>query len=161
PATALADTHGWPGREDGGRHGRKQVGVKVLCRSGNEAGHLAIVRESHEGPFEASRSLGVPTFLTIREQAMRGTKNWVGIGLGMVVVSLMVLLLTTSAVAGIVGLMVLTWPGSAAVGDLFVATGFVSNESTFPNDRENVSLLQISVTPACATDVSPVCGVGS
>jgi len=89
---------------------------------------------------------------------MRGANNWLVMGLRVLVAALLsVFLLVTSAVAGIGASVELVWPGSATVGDLFVASVLITNVSTSPNNTETVSLTAVFVTPACADGVSPMC----
>jgi hypothetical protein len=89
---------------------------------------------------------------------MRRTYKWLVVGLRVVVAALLsVFLLVTTAVAGVGASVESVWPVSAAVGDLFSASLFITNMSTSPNETENVRLTAVFVTPACADGVSPIC----
>jgi hypothetical protein len=89
---------------------------------------------------------------------MRGTYNWLVMGLKVGLAALLsVFLLVTSAAAAVVASVELMWPESAAVGDLFNASLHITNVSTSPNETENVRLTAVFVTPACADGISPIC----
>src|SRR5262245_24953583 len=89
---------------------------------------------------------------------MRRAQNCVRTTLGLVVASLTVFLLPTSAAAGIGGGAVMTWPTTAAVGEIFTASVLIVNLSTAPENTENVLLLTLFVTPACASGLyTPEC----
>src|SRR5262245_93624 len=75
----------------------------------------------------------------------------VGMVLGAVVMLLGTLLLSgTPVMAGVGGGAVPTWPATATVGEVFVASVTITNTSLSPNNTETVRLANLVVTPACA-----------
>ena len=63
--------------------------------------------------------------------------------------------------AGIGGSNTPTWPVTVTVGTTFSASVIIINQSTPPNDTENVLLTSLFVTPACADSASPICLAGN
>src|SRR5262245_49672778 len=91
---------------------------------------------------------------------MRSVCSRLVTGLGLVTV-LGVLLCAMPAMAGIGGSDVPTFPATAAVGDLINVSLKVINQSTAPNDTENVALTTLFLTPSCADSSSPTCLAGN
>ncbi len=54
-----------------------------------------------------------------------------------------------------------TWPSPVTVGTIFNASVIIVNQSTLPNETENVLMTALFVTPACADSGSPICLLGS
>src|SRR5262244_2648584 len=79
-----------------------------------------------------------------------------GVGAGAALLAL-VLLGVTPVHAGIGGTATPTWPATATVGDIFSASVQIINNSTTPNETENVNLTTLFVTPACASGAVAVC----
>jgi hypothetical protein len=63
--------------------------------------------------------------------------------------------------AGIGGSNTPTWPVTVTVGVTFGASVIIVNQSTPPNDTENVLLTSLFVTPACADSASQLCLAGN
>ena len=63
--------------------------------------------------------------------------------------------------AGIGGSNTPTWPVTVTVGVTFNASVIIVNQSTPPNDTENVLLTSLFTTPACADSASQLCLAGN
>jgi hypothetical protein len=92
--------------------------------------------------------------LTVEPSTKGGNtvKTWAVLGtIGLLLLGVAV----PRADAGIGGSNTPTWPGTAQVGSTINTSVTVLNTSTSPNDTENVRLVNLFVTPACASTSSP------
>src|SRR6188508_1427580 len=67
------------------------------------------------------------------------------------------LLAATSAIAGLGGSVVPSFPSPLNVGDIKTATISITNRATSPNDTENVNVTGILFTPSCAASNGYTC----